>query len=97
MAGAHSLPGPLEHFGAYLVTAMIIGLAARRRHNPIYLVVGLSLFSAVLEILQYWSPGRDPQLVGFFGSAVGALFGGPLVNRVRSERSTHIWRNHSLE
>jgi VanZ family protein len=80
-----SLPGPLEHFGAYLITAVIIGLAARRRHNPIFLVAGLSLVSAVLEILQYWSPGRDPQFVGFFGSVTGALVGGLLANRIRTD------------
>ena len=82
-----TLPGPLEHFGAYLITAMIVGIATRRRRNPLFIAVALTTVAAVLEVLQFWSPGRDPQFVGFGGSAAGAFTGALLANWIRPQRS----------
>jgi VanZ family protein len=70
-----ALPGPVEHFIAYFLTATILGLATRRRYHPAYLTIGLAILAAVMEVLQHWSPGRDPEFIGFFGSSIGALAG----------------------
>jgi VanZ family protein len=70
-----ALPGPVEHFIAYLGAAAIIGLGNRLRYRPTYLIIGLSTLSAALEVLQHWSPGRDPQWVGFFASSAGGVVG----------------------
>lgn len=71
------LPGPLEHFIAYAGTAAIIVLAERRPRLLTYvlLVAALSAFSGLMEELQHFSPGRDPQVIGFAASSLGALFG----------------------
>jgi VanZ family protein len=71
------LPGPVEHFIAYAGTAAVAVLAARRLRWPawILLVVALSAFSALMEELQHFSPGRDPQVIGFVASSLGALAG----------------------
>ena len=81
------LPGPVEHIIAYAGTAAIIVLSARRPRLFTYvlLVVTLAAFSALMEELQHFSPGRDPQVIGFAASSLGALFGtvfGWLVRRV---------------
>jgi VanZ family protein len=69
------LPGPLEHFIAYFLTAMILGLATRRRHHPAFIIIELAVLAATMELLQHWSPGRDPEFIGFFGSSMGAFAG----------------------
>ena len=71
------LPGPVEHFIAYAGTAAVAVLAARRLRWPawVLLVVALSAFSALMEELQHFSPGRDPQVIGFVASSLGALAG----------------------
>jgi len=81
------LPGPVEHFIAYAGTAAILIFAARRPRAPTYvvIVVALAVFSALMEELQHFSPGRDPQVIGFVASSLGALAGagfGWLVRRV---------------
>ncbi len=81
------LPGPVEHLTAYAGTAVIIVLALRRPRLSGYvaIVVALSAFSALMEELQHFSPGRDPEVIGFVASSLGALFGavcGWLVRRM---------------
>jgi VanZ family protein len=72
------LPGPVEHFIAYAGTATILLLAARRRPRTEYYLLVLALlsaFSGLMEELQHFSPGRDPQIIGFVASSLGALAG----------------------
>ena len=71
------LPGPVEHFIAYAGTATILLLAARRPRPDHYLLVLalLSAFSGLMEELQHFSPGRDPQIIGFVASSLGAQAG----------------------
>src|SRR5258708_35026561 len=64
-----ALPGPIEHFIAYCGTAVILNLGTRRRYRPTRFVIGLAALAATLEVLQHWSPGRDPEFIGFFGSS----------------------------
>jgi VanZ family protein len=71
-----SLPhGSIQHFVGYSVTAALFGLAARRRHNPIGMIVALMAFAALMEVLQSWSPGRHPEIEGFVASSLGAAVG----------------------
>ena len=71
------LPAPLEHFIAYAGTAAILVFAARRPRalTCVVIVVALAAFSALMEELQHFSPGRDPEVIGFVGSSLGALAG----------------------
>jgi VanZ family protein len=78
-ANASLVHGPPKHFTAYLVAAVLIGLGARRRPNPAVLVVALAAYAGVLEILQNFSPGRDPAWEGFLSSSLGAVVGTALV------------------
>ena len=66
-------PGPLEHFVAYLITALVIQVAFRPR--PVALVAALAILGGSMEILQHFSPGRDPQIIGFLASALGGAAG----------------------
>lgn len=81
-----ALPGPIEHFIAYCGTAIVLSLATRRRYPPTRFVAGLAALAASLEILQYWSPGRDPEFIGFFASAAGALVGSSCAYWMRPAR-----------
>lgn len=80
------LPGPLEHFIAYAGTAAILVFAAIRPRLPTYvaIVVALAAFSGIMEELQHFSPGRDPQIIGFVASSLGALAGAVFGWLVRS-------------
>ena len=72
------LPGPIEHFIAYAGTALLLGLCTRSEAKVMRLArvfVLLSAYSALMEVLQHWSPGRDPQIIGFVASSCGAAVG----------------------
>jgi VanZ family protein len=70
------VPGPIDHFVAYFGTAVILLLGRRDIRFRIFVIIGLSAFSALMEVLQNFSPGRDPQLIGFVASSAGASLGG---------------------
>ncbi len=75
--------GPIQHVAAYLVAAVLIGLGSRRRPNLAILVAALAAYSGVLEVLQNWSPGREPGWAGVLASGFGAIVGAALVAVVR--------------
>src|SRR5947209_2849519 len=65
-------PGQLEHFVAYAGSASIamVGYGWRSAVR----IVGLFwIYAGVLEYLQHFSPGRDPSIADFAGSALGAF------------------------
>ncbi len=65
------LTGHGEHFMAYAGTGMMAMLSYRRL---LWTIVGLSLLSSVLEILQNFVPGRSPAVLdAIFSSAGGAI------------------------
>jgi VanZ family protein len=66
------LPGKLEHFLAYSVTGLLLGLAMSGRKAPILAALNLALLACLLEFLQQWSPGRHPRVSD---AVVGALAG----------------------
>ncbi len=70
-----ALPGVAHHFVAYCGTAIVLVFARRRSTPPVTIVLGLALLGGLMELLQFFSPGRDPQVAGFAASAVGGTFG----------------------
>jgi VanZ family protein len=65
------LQGHSEHFIAYAGTGMIAMLSYRR---ALWTIVGLTLLSGILEVLQNFVPGRTPAVMdAIFSSAGGAV------------------------
>lgn len=69
-----SLPGPVEHFIAYSGTGLILSLVLPRRWLWVATAL-LAAWSGLMEILQNFSPGRDPAVRDFLVSSAGAFFG----------------------
>jgi VanZ family protein len=67
--------GQLEHFIAYLCTALLFALWIRRRRY--YALVGAALLTcaAIVEVLQLWIPDRHSQAMDFFASGAGTFMG----------------------
>ncbi len=66
--------GQVEHLLAYAGTAGLLGLGFPRL--PAWrLGLSLALLAGILEIGQFWVPGRTAQAVDFAASAGGALIG----------------------
>ena len=71
-----NLPGQVEHIIAYAgATAIAMAGYGLGRH-PAQIIGWFWLYAGVLEFLQNFSPGRDPELIDFAASALGALCGG---------------------
>ncbi len=69
------MPGQVEHFLAYFLTAVALGI---RFPNSVYRVpitLALCTYAGAMEILQIWIPGRNAQFVDFIASSGGALSG----------------------
>jgi VanZ family protein len=76
-------PPGLEHAFAYGVTAGLLTVAYPVQ--SVWLIIGsLSAYSGLMEFLQAFSPGRHPGLDGMLWSSAGAIFGGLLVELLRS-------------
>ena len=80
-----NLAGTHEHAVAYALTSTIIALAypAVRR---LWIVVALFALSGILELLQNFIPGRNPEIAGAAFSSVGAATGVLLMSVVASFR-----------
>lgn len=68
-----TLPGPVEHFLAYLAVSTLAALAFRRHVRLWRLAVLIIGYAAVLEVAQGWSPGRSPDLIDFASGSAGAI------------------------
>ena len=67
-------PAGLEHAIAYAGTAGLMALAYRSR--SVWLIIGLlAAYSALMELLQIFSPGRHPSLDGVLWSSAGTVIG----------------------
>ncbi len=66
------IAGQSEHFIAYAGTAMIAMLSYRR---ALWTIIGLSLLSCLLEILQNFVPGRSPAVMDVIFSSAGGATG----------------------
>jgi VanZ family protein len=67
--------GRLEHFVAYAGTMLVAGLAYGRLVSLTRIAVPLIAYAGVLEIGQYFSPGRVPAMFDFVAGAVGVCAG----------------------
>src|SRR5215510_1159073 len=80
--------GKLEHFLAYSVTGLLLGLAMSGRNAPILAALNLALLACLLEFLQQWSPGRHPRVsdavVGALAGILGASISACLSQRRRN-------------
>jgi peptidoglycan/LPS O-acetylase OafA/YrhL len=75
--------GPVQHFVAYLAAGLLAGLATRERRSAFAVILALAAFSCLMEVLQYWSPGRSPEVQGFVASSVGAAAGALVAYAIR--------------
>jgi VanZ family protein len=69
------VPHPLAHFVAYAGSTTIAMIGYGRRWSGTWIVGWFSLYGGILEFLQHFSPGRNPEIRDFAGSALGALSG----------------------
>ena len=65
--------GWLEHFGAYAGTMLLGAVGYARRIGLARPALVLIAYAAVLELLQYFSPGRSPGLLDFAAGAAGVV------------------------
>jgi VanZ family protein len=70
------LGGMAEHTVAYLGTALVTGMAFRRKPTLVTLCACLILYAASLEALQHFAPGRRPAIADFVAGVTGVILGG---------------------
>jgi hypothetical protein len=68
-------PTVLEHFSAYALCAVAMALGFPGALHALGIAALLTAGAGVLEIGQIFATGRTPQVIDFFSSACGALFG----------------------
>lgn len=67
------VPHRFEHFIAFFVTGLAFGFGYDRR--PVAAAAGLVLFSAAIEIIQIFVPGRHSRLSDFIVDALAVAIG----------------------
>jgi len=70
------VPAPVGHFLAYAAAGALAMMVYAQSRGAMQIIGGYWIYAAILEYLQHFSPGRYPSIVGFIGSALGALCGG---------------------
>jgi VanZ family protein len=84
------LPGPVEHIIAYAGSTAIAMTGYGLNRGAARIIGCFWLYAGILEYLQNFSPGRNPALVDFAASALGALCGGVAVVLVWRCRSAPL-------
>ena len=69
------IPGQLEHLLAYAGSASI-AVAGYGQRVAVRIIGLFSIYAALLEYLQHFSPGRHPSIADFSASALAASVGG---------------------
>jgi VanZ family protein len=72
-------PSSLEHFAAYAGSGAVAMAGYGLDRGAVRVIGPLWVYAAILEFLQHFSPGRNPAVVDFAASAIGALCGGVAV------------------
>jgi VanZ family protein len=67
------MPHHVEHFAAFFVTGVAFGFGYARK--PVVITVSLVLFSAVIEIIQIFVPGRHSRPQDFVVDAFAVCAG----------------------
>ncbi len=70
-----AFPSKIEHMAAFILAGGLFALFYRRRINPAIIVIGLTLYGAVLELGQLWIPGRHARFIDIAADGLGALIG----------------------
>jgi VanZ family protein len=70
--------GRIEHFSAYLSTTIFVLAAYMPRLRAGNLTALLIGYAGILELGQYFSPGRHPSLFDFAASSLGVTAGAAL-------------------
>ena len=73
-----------ENFLFYFGCAAILSAISVRNSNWIWIALGLSFYSALMEILQYWAPGRVPDFTDFAANSAGAGSGAAVIFLARN-------------
>lgn len=68
-------PGPAEHFAAYAGAGLLLALGYVSTRQRLVGLLGLATASGVFELLQHFSPGRNPSAFDALASSCGAAFG----------------------
>ena len=82
--------GKLEHFLAYSVTGLLLGLAMSGRKAPILAALNLALLACLLEFLQQWSAGRHPRVSDAVVGALAGMLGAGLSAWLRKGAEAHL-------
>ena len=77
----------LEHFLAYFVVTIIVSVALSR---PWAVGGALAVLGGVLEVLQFFTPDRTPNIIAALCSAVGALVGALLMGLLMRGRNRRL-------
>jgi VanZ family protein len=77
------LGGHAEHFIAYLGTAVVMGLAYRKRPLLAVQCTLLIMYAALLEAGQVYSPDRHPSFEDLAFSSAGVVVGGLFLRMAR--------------
>ena len=67
--------GGYEHWVAYALVGLAFGLGYETFRKRAMTGLALSTGSAVLELLQSFVPGRNPEVIGFLSSSFGSFAG----------------------
>lgn len=86
-----SISDKLQHFGAYLVLAILFNLTISfqnkikliREKHYFFTIIIIGIYAAFDEIHQYFIPGRSCELADFIADMVGLLVGLSIVLLIR--------------
>jgi VanZ family protein len=73
----------LEHFGAYMVLGLLIVRAEIKGVGVLWGIVCASLFGALMEVLQYFTPPREASILDEICNLIGASLGCYLARRIK--------------
>jgi len=69
--------------GAWPIAGLLTAAGTRRNAGLRWVALGLALYAGLLELGQYFVPGRQVDLADFVASAFGALVGIALIQLFR--------------
>ena len=75
------VPHGFEHFGIFFINGLAFG-AGYPRH-PLLTTLLLAIFSAAIELTQYWVPGRHARLSDFAIDTFALWLGAGLIFAIR--------------
>jgi VanZ family protein len=82
-------PHDVEHLVIFFVTGLAFGLGYESR--PFLQIVGLAAFSAGIELLQLYVPGRHARLSDFLVNAISVAFGVGLAALAGGRKAHSHW------